>query len=55
MSLQRFDKCGEKGYEAFGTDPVGGVPDQRTRRVALLVRNGVGADAEGRVAPTLFG
>jgi len=28
MSLQRFDKCGEKGYEAFGTDPVGGVPDQ---------------------------
>jgi len=28
MPLERFDKRGEKGHEAFGADPVGGIPDQ---------------------------
>ena len=31
MPLQRFDQRGEKGYEAFGADAVGGVPDQEQR------------------------
>src|SRR6516225_1958362 len=28
MSLQCFDKCGEKGHEAFSANPVGSVPRQ---------------------------
>ena len=31
MPLQRFDQRGEKRDEAFGADPVGGVPDQEQR------------------------
>jgi len=31
MALQGFDERGEKGDEAFGADPVGGVPDQEER------------------------
>jgi hypothetical protein len=28
MPLQRFDQCGEKRDQAFGANPVGGMPDQ---------------------------
>jgi len=31
MPLQRFYQGREKGDEAFGTDPVGGVPGQKQR------------------------
>jgi hypothetical protein len=31
MPLQGFDKGGKKRDEAFGTDAVGGVPDQEQR------------------------
>ena len=31
MPRQRFDQRREKGHEAFGADPVGGMPDQEQR------------------------
>ena len=31
MPLQGFDKVGKKRDEAFGTDAVGGVPEQEQR------------------------
>ena len=31
LPLKRFDQRGEKGNEAFGTDPIGSMPDQEQR------------------------
>ncbi|HEY6411587.1 MAG TPA: hypothetical protein VIY29_29365, partial [Ktedonobacteraceae bacterium] len=43
MALKRFNECGEKGDEAFGTDTVGDVPGQKQRVLDLwpiLARTG---------------
>ena len=55
MPLQRFDQRGEKRDEAFGTDAVGGMPDQEQGVLDFWPRLGVGEGAEVWIAPLSHG